>query len=135
MRSDVENLVVEIGDMDLSALRGAWRRRYGPPPPLRSVQILRQLLAFRLQAETYGGLEIDTRRALARRGAPAPEGRHLGVGARLSRTWKGRTVEVVVEEGGFRWQGKVYASLSAAATAIAGTKWNGPRFFGLRDAS
>ena len=25
-----------------------------------------------------------------------------------------------------------FKSLSAAATAIAGTRWNGPRFFGLR---
>ena len=57
----------------------------------------------------------------------------LGLGARLTRTWKGRLVEVVVEEGGFRWQDQVFPSLSAAATAIAGSKWNGPRFFGLRD--
>lgn len=33
---------------------------------------------------------------------------------------------------GFLCDGLVYASLSAAATAIAGTRWNGPRFFGLR---
>jgi hypothetical protein len=54
---------------------------------------------------------------------------------RLSRNWKGREVEVVVEEQGFRWDDQLYPSLSAAATAIAGTRWNGPRFFGLRDAS
>jgi Protein of unknown function (DUF2924) len=39
---------------------------------------------------------------------------------------------VVVEEQGFRWEERFYPSLSAAATAIAGTRWNGPRFFGLR---
>jgi len=62
-----------------------------------------------------------------------PEGLQLGVGARLRREWQGRTVEVEVEAGGFRWEGRLYPSLSAAATAIAGTRWNGPRFFGLRD--
>ena len=29
----------------------------------------------------------------------------------------------------------IFPSLSAAATAIAGSRWNGPRFFGLRDAA
>jgi hypothetical protein len=41
-------------------------------------------------------------------------------------------VEVVVAQDGFHWNGKAYRSLSAAATAIAGSRWNGPRFFGMR---
>lgn len=135
MSRDVTNVVVAIGSMDLEQLRSKWRRRYGAPPRLRSVQIMRQLLAWRVQAEAYGGLEADTRKALTRTGAAAPEGQHLGIGARLTRSWKGRAVEVVVEEAGFRFEDRVFPSLSAAATAIAGSKWNGPRFFGLRDAS
>jgi hypothetical protein len=133
MTIDVARLVAEVARMDLEQLRAEWRRRYGPPPRLRSVPILQQLLVWRIQAEAHGGLDADTRKALARTGAAAPEGQHLGIGARLTRTWKGRTVEVVVEEGGFRWEDQVFPSLSAAATALAGSKWNGPRFFGLRD--
>jgi hypothetical protein len=34
---------------------------------------------------------------------------------------------------GFVWNGQTYDSLSKVAFAITGTKWNGPRFFGLRD--
>jgi hypothetical protein len=34
---------------------------------------------------------------------------------------------------GFAWNGQTYDSLSKVAFAITGTKWNGPRFFGLRD--
>ena len=34
---------------------------------------------------------------------------------------------------GFAWNGKTYPSLSKVAFAITGTRWNGPRFFGLRD--
>lgn len=94
---------------------------------------MRQLLAWRIQAQTFGGLDAETRRALARIGPVQAEGKHLGVGARLTRIWKGREVTVVVEEKGFRWDGEVFPSLSAAATAIAGSRWNGPRFFGLRD--
>ena len=33
----------------------------------------------------------------------------------------------------FRWEDEMFPGLSAAATAIAGSRWNGPRFFGLRD--
>ena len=36
-------------------------------------------------------------------------------------------------EGGFAWEGRTYGSLSEIAKSITGTKWNGPRFFGLRD--
>jgi hypothetical protein len=130
---ELDTLVESVGTMDLDALRTLWGKRYGAPPSLRSVPILRMMLAWRVQAEAYGGLDADMRRTLERTGTVAPEGQHLGIGARLTRTWKGRSVEVVVEEGGFRWQDRVFPSLSAAATAIAGSKWNGPRFFGLRD--
>lgn len=133
MSDGVEQLVAEIEALDLEGLRTFWRERYGVPPPLRSEPILRQLLAWRVQAQTIGGLDAKTRKALARSGPAQAEGKHLGVGARLTRIWKGREVTVVVEENGFRWEGDLYPSLSAAATAIAGSRWNGPRFFGLRN--
>lgn len=133
--NDTQQLVTAIEDMDLEAMRELWRRRYGAPPTLRSEPIMRQLLARRVQTEAYGGIDPKTRKALSRTGAAQPEGRQLGIGAVLKRNWKGREVEVVVEADGFRWDGHLYPSLSAAATAIAGSRWNGPRFFGLRDAA
>jgi hypothetical protein len=39
----------------------------------------------------------------------------------------------MVMADGFAWNGQTYDSLSKVAFAITGTKWNGPRFFGLRD--
>ena len=42
-------------------------------------------------------------------------------------------IEVVVEADGFRWEERTYPSLSAIARAATGTRWNGPRFFGLRE--
>ncbi len=132
--SDTKQLVREIEGMDLEALRRFWRRRYGTPPTLRSEPIMRMLLGWRVQTDAYGGINADTRKALARTGSPQPEGRRLGVGAVLTRNWKGREIKVVVESDGFRWDGELYPSLSATATAIAGSRWNGPRFFGLRDA-
>ena len=134
MIAAVEQLVAEIETLNLEGLRNLWRERCGAPPPLRSTPILRQLLAFRVQAQAMGGLDTETRKTLARTGPVQAEGKHLGVGARLTRIWKGREVTIVVEEHGFRWEDELFPSLSAVATAIAGTRWNGPRFFGLRDA-
>jgi hypothetical protein len=132
-RIPVTALVAQIEDMDLEALRTVWYKRYGNPPRLQSLPIMRMMLAWRVQADELGGLDKDTKRVLANSGSPQAEGRHLGTGARLTRIWKGREVEVVVEENGFRWEDQTFPSLSAAATAIAGSRWNGPRFFGLRN--
>jgi hypothetical protein len=122
-----------LDSLDLNGLRAAWPARFGPSPKLRSVELLRMILAWRLQAEALGGLSADTRCQLARRGRVEPEGRAHGVGTILRRTWEGRQIEAVVEPNGFRFDGKFYASLSAVARAATGTRWNGPRFFGLRD--
>ena len=131
----VDDLVAEIEQLDLEGLRTFWGQRYGAPPPLRSVPILRMMLAWRVQVAALGGLDSQSRRTLGRKGKVRAEGLDLGIGARLTRQWQGRTHEVLVEAGGFRWEGQSYRSLSAAASAIAGSKWNGPRFFGLRGAS
>ena len=124
--------VERLETLDLEALRVLWREYGGSRLRLRSPELLRLLLAWRLQAAVHGGLDPETRRRLRRRGRVQAEGLELGVGARLRREWQGLTVDVIVEEDGFRWEERLYPSLSAAATAIAGTRWNGPRFFGLR---
>ena len=131
-RRDPTVVIGALDHADLDGLRAIWRQRYGAPPKLRSVELLRLSLAWRLQADCLGGLDGETRRQLRRSGPVQAEGLALGVGARLRREWKGTLVEVTVEEDGFRWKGQLYPSLSAAATAIAGSRWNGPRFFGLR---
>ena len=132
MSEDITALVKAIDQMDLDQIRAAWRQRYGAPPQLRSLPIMRMQLAWRVQADVYGGLDTATRKVLGRKGAVDPEGKELGIGARLTRGWKGKRIEVVVEQQGFRWEGALYPSLSAAARAITGVRWNGPRFFGLR---
>jgi hypothetical protein len=127
-----ENELRTLAQLDLSGLRDVWARRIGPVPRLRSVELMRLMLAWRIQAEALGGLDAATRQLLARKGKPAPEGQSLGHGAVLRRIWQGRTIEAVVEDGGFRFEGQRYPSLSAIARKATGTSWNGPRFFGLR---
>jgi hypothetical protein len=54
-------------------------------------------------------------------------------GSILVREWQGTTHRVTIVADGFLWNGGTHSSLSAIARAITGTKWNGPRFFGLRE--
>jgi hypothetical protein len=61
--------------------------------------------------------------------------RRIKPGSELVRTWKRRTYRVKVVADGFAYDGRTFAGLSEIATAITGTRWNGPRFFGLRSAA
>ena len=57
----------------------------------------------------------------------------LTPGTVLVREWDRQSQRVMVMADGFAWNGQTYDSLSKVAFAITGTKWSGPRFFGLRD--
>ena len=48
------------------------------------------------------------------------------------REWKGKNHRVTVVTDGFAYEGRTYDSLSPIARLITGSRWNGPRFFGLR---
>ena len=82
--------------LPLEGLREVWRNRYGAPPKLRSAELLRHCLAWRLQSEALGGLDRDTRRQLKRRQRVRAEGLELGIGTTLQREWRGRIVQVFV---------------------------------------
>ena len=118
-------------------------RRAAPPHLPR--HLLFRILAYRLQADQLGDLDADTRRLLARIGSGSSEGidrlvadlnrsrTELRPGTLLTREWDGHLQQVMVLAVGFTWNGKTYRSLSKVAFAITGSRWNGPRFFGLRD--
>lgn len=118
--------------LDLHGLRDEWRKRFGEPPKMRSKELLARLLAWRIQADAFGGLDGTTVRLLKSDRLPPPKPQ-LAPGTRLAREWQGRCHEVDVLEKGFRYDGTDYRSLSEVARAITGTRWNGLRFFGLRE--
>ncbi len=134
LEAEVTAIVRALDGMGLEELREQWRERYGVPPKLRSAPLLRYMLAWRVQADALGGLDgrlVQAIRAAAQPGAKPR--RALDKGARLAREWQGRLHEVEVVDGGYLHEGRRYRSLSAIARAITGTRWNGPKFFGLRD--
>ncbi len=55
-------------------------------------------------------------------------------GAVLQRDYDGRNITVKMLADGFEHQGRHYGSLSAIATQVTGTRWNGLVFFGLTKA-
>jgi hypothetical protein len=93
-----------------------------------------------MQVRAYGDLEPQTGRRLKRyyeafkrnyNHTPTPNYR-LKPGTMLAREWRGVVHRVGVMDDGFVYNGQRYGSLSVIARLIAGTRWSGPLFFGLR---
>jgi hypothetical protein len=135
--------MAQLRDLDLAALLVRWRNHVGGEPPAHLPKfLLARMLAFRLQENAYGGLPESAKRALERLSAPggqrSPEpippvsaSAGLRPGTLLTREWQGALHRVMVVEDGFAWNGATLQSLSEVARAITGTRWSGPKFFGL----
>lgn len=155
-KEDVEREIAALDGIDITALQNRWRELYKVPPPFKIRSgFLRRAIAYRLQELLYGGLSNATKKELRRIAEQArlnrshsggrrsneaseatvasllPRRKYLSPGTRLLREWNGTTELVDVLDKGFGWRGKTYRTLSAVAVAITGTKWSGPKFFGL----
>jgi hypothetical protein len=145
--SSVEAEFARLRGLGVKALRARWRTSFRQDAPSHLARhLLFAMLAYRLQAEAMGDLDAETVRFLKqvdlapskRAAVPLTQAfeqrkRNLSPGTVLTREWGGQHHRVMALDGGFVWEGRTYSSLSEIAKAITGTKWNGPRFFGLRD--
>jgi hypothetical protein len=132
-----------LKEAPIAELKQQWRDLYEVEPPAYNRAFLESRLAYRIQELAFGGLKPETLarlRALAadldrgRGGARQRREADLPIaGTRLVREWQGIEHTVTVLKDGFEWQGRPYASLSAIARAITGTRWNGWTFFGLKN--
>lgn len=139
--------IAHLRDLDLKGLRTRWRGVFKCPPPEHLTRhLLIGMLSYRMQAQSYGDLDSATVRLLKQIGSGSAQVDAAGLtaeheqrrasikpGTILVREWNSQPHRVMVVDAGFVWNGKTYDSLSKIAFAITGTKWNGPRFFGLRD--
>jgi hypothetical protein len=129
--------------MSVNELKTEWQALFDAPAPNNSRTFLEGRLAYRIQELIYGGPDKQTRRLLdlladevegtLKRKAQIADPRNPVVGTKLIREWDGIAHTVTVLKEGFEWGGQRYKSLSAVARAITGTRWNGYRFFGLRE--
>jgi len=139
MAKSIVTQVAELENMTTHELQQKWGTLYNSPPPIRiSKQQIVGRLAYRLQELVYGGLPDDIRQQLENIGefhsqkTVAEKSDKPVSGTRFIRDWNGKRYEVEVLDKGFAFNGKQYRSLTAIATEITGTKWNGHEFFGLR---
>jgi hypothetical protein len=137
----VEDELDRLVTMPIAKLRVRYREVFRTEPPKAfGPDLLRRSIAHRIQEKAYGGLSRPTERLLdqmmkayaAKPGGKIVLPRRIKPGSVLVREWKSKSHRVTVLEDGFVYDGDTYSNLSEIAVLITGTKWNGPRFFGLR---
>ncbi len=140
----VEAELDRLPTMPIANLRLRYRELFrADPPKAFGPDLLRRSIAHRIQEKAYGGLSASARRLLdqlVKTAMAKPNGRlelprRIKPGSELIRMWNGKSHRVTVITDGFAYAGETFASLSEIATEITGTRWNGPRFFGLRSRS
>jgi len=142
--------IAKLQTMTTAQLRDEWRRLIGGEPRSFNRRFLFKRVAWAIQAREYGGLSARAQARLeellpyaemwmpiGRRGLANPPPAAAPTGPRpgtvLTRAYKGHTIAVLVrDDGRFEWEGRIYDSLTAVATAITGSHWSGAHFFGLR---
>ena len=130
----LEKLLAEIESLDYSDLKARYQAELcRPPPPRLSLDLLRRTLGYQVQSEWLGGLSPKIKKLLQLDSLPRILNADIRLepGSQLVREWQGEMQIVEVIEDGYRYKGERYASLSAVAREITGTRWSGPRFFGL----
>jgi len=146
-KTSVGDEIAHLRGLDLKGLRSRWRSVFQTLPPDHLPRhLLFGIIAYRIQADRLGDLDHKTRQILDRTDAKDTgttmstrlvsfdqKQTELAPGTVLVREWDRRSQRVMVMADGFAWNGQTFDSLSKVAFAITGTKWNGPRFFGLRD--
>lgn len=139
--ADLENRLTDLVRCSVRELRIRWKELFRSDPPVAfGPDLLRRVIAHKIQESAYGGLNDEVRIELSRlikQLEMSPTGtvnlpRRIKPGSVLVREWKGKSHRVTISENGFIYKGKSYRALSEIALLITGTRWNGPRFFGLR---
>ncbi len=135
----IEAEIERIQNLKVDEVRSLWEQTFKRPVPRALTKdLLVRTICWDIQERAFGGHSPATLRLLANyaKGRPAEVDRirRLKPGTELVREYQGERHTVMITGEGFAWRGQTYPSLSAIARAITGSNWNGPRFFGLREA-
>lgn len=147
--------------MTAPQLRSVHKELFGVEHPIANCQHLRRKIAWHLQAAKEGSLPESVRQYaiaiaratelrmrisenVSRRDAGVPldqtvtttvvqtrDARLPMPGSLIVKQYKEHTLVVKVLNNGFEFDGRRFASLSAIAGELTGTRWNGFAFFGL----
>ena len=161
MSVNIATEVKALRAMTVKELRGKYAEVFSEPTRCRHKDYLVRRIAWRLQVLEQGDLSERARRRAEelandadlrifapkkisannmRLAGPTTSGqisiphdsRLPMPGAVLTRKYKGQTIQVMVLDKGFEYEGQVYRSLSRIAKLVTGSHWNGYGFFGLK---
>jgi hypothetical protein len=140
MGINLEDELAALPSMSAAQLRDKWQRVYREPPPPFAPDLLARGIAYRLQERVHGKLSSVTRREIARLQRQYEKTGEVlteacvttKVGTVLVREWQREQHHVLILDNGYLYRERRYSSLSQIANEITGSRWSGPRFFGLR---
>ena len=155
LREQIESL----RHMTVGQLKTKYQEVFGETSRSNHKQFLFRRIAWRMQANAYGGLserarrraleiandshlrirapknflkeDLDETRTIEAHVAPTEDPRLPMPGTELVRRYRGKDIVVRVRENGFEHNGQLHRSLSSAVRQATGTPWNGFAFFGL----
>ena len=120
----------EYASLDVDGKRAYYKKLCGKDNPKLSETLLDMFVEYKLQAICHGDLTQQEETRLAHIGAN-PEGVHHAASQVLfRRRYKGQIIEVEeMPDGRYRYENRIYKSLTAIATLVTGNHINGRRFF------
>ena len=131
-----------IEEIPIDQLRKCWSSEWKLKPHKHiSREMLISSLLYKIREANGEGLSYEQKTKLDhlvksyKRSRSAGSARQLQIksGTQLIKEWKGKRHAVIVKGGFFEYEGKKYSSLSAIASHVTGTRWNGWTFFGVKN--
>lgn len=157
--TSVREEIEALRHMSVGQLKQQYENVFGEQSRSNNKQFLLRRVAWRIQANAWGGLserariraleiandsdlrirapksflkdELDQSRTIETRVAPNEDPRLPMPGTELVRRYRNKDIVVRVRQNGFEYAGKVHRSLSSAVREATGTPWNGFAFFRL----
>ena len=147
MTNTLDAQIAALRKLPAGVLRERYRELFQEESRSSNRQFLFRRVAWRLQSLAQGDLSERARRRareiandadlkahparsfLAGKPSSERDPRLPPEGTILQRKYKGAEIRVTVLDRGFEYEGRRYGSLSAIASEIAGSRWNGFTFF------
>jgi hypothetical protein len=135
---------------NVNELTEHFKRLFGQSTTPRNRSFLIRQLTYKIQELELGGVSLDVKDRIqkliefydpinkiaiktdSKNAGQSHDARLPMPGSFITKTYKGKRLQVKVLESGFEYESVHYQNLSAVAKAITGSHWNGFLFFGVK---